>query len=208
MHRTGSHIELASPGRRMAAGLVNVAQILFLGALAIAIGANLPLVRRWRDSDSSRPMPAKPSRAMRLVTGASTAADVAYRNQRSLGARLLGIRRVDATTGGPISVRSAVVHRLVTDLAWRVMQIPSRRSQLQLREIAPILREIQQRHAGNPEASAREIAEVYRTHDVNPFGSCWLTFVGPLLMQLPAFFSRNRQTLPDRLAGIVVVRER
>ncbi len=46
----------------------------------------------------------------------------------------------------------------------------------------------------------------YRDHKVNPFASClWPMLSGVFVRMLPAFLSPLRQSLPDRVAGIVAV---
>jgi hypothetical protein len=47
----------------------------------------------------------------------------------------------------------------------------------------------------------------YREHNVNPFQSCAPTLLTLLAPSLPVLFSPRRQSLPDRMAGIVWVEE-
>ncbi|MBV9820319.1 MAG: hypothetical protein JOZ07_18460 [Solirubrobacterales bacterium] len=59
-----------------------------------------------------------PARGFRFgLQALGLVAAVAARNWRGPGQRLLGIRRIDARTQGPVTVRSALTSRLVT-MAW------------------------------------------------------------------------------------------
>jgi hypothetical protein len=106
--------------------------------------------------------PAAPRLARRrVIASVSTATEIGWRNWRTPGDRLLGIHRVDAVTGGPISVRSAVVRRLVTDLCPRLIgdisHSSTHRNAEALKSLAPILDDIRKQHTDDQEAMHRAI---------------------------------------------------
>jgi uncharacterized RDD family membrane protein YckC len=130
---------------------------------------------------------------------------------RGPGEWLLGIRQVDASTGGPITLRSALIRqvavRLSTDVINEITRPAIQRASQQARAIKPLLEEIRQRHAGDEQAIGRAVGELYAESDIRPFASClWPPLAIVAANQLQVIFSRRRQTLPDRLAGIIVVK--
>jgi hypothetical protein len=49
--------------------------------------------------------------------------------------------------------------------------------------------------------------ESYKRERVNPLSSCVPTVIAAAARQLPAIWSSLNQTVPERLAGIVVIRD-
>jgi membrane protein insertase Oxa1/YidC/SpoIIIJ len=49
--------------------------------------------------------------------------------------------------------------------------------------------------------------EFYKEHNVNPLGSCLPELIAAVGPSLPALWTPRHQTLPERLAGIVTVRD-
>jgi RDD family len=106
---------------------------------------------------------------------------VALRNVPTMGQRLMGIRRVNARTGGPISLPRALVRMLLAIAYGRAIH----------RLLAPV----------------RERQEARAAQNVGPL-SCWVTGLIPILIEVaPEFFTRSRQPLSDWVTGIVVVRD-
>jgi 60Kd inner membrane protein len=149
----------------------------------------------------------------RALSGASAGLAVANRNSRSPGFRLVGLRRVDARTGGPIGVRSVLIGVLF-DQAQRAGTRPLFRSradrrQQRMDELSPKLKEIEHKYAANPEARQRAVMEFYEANEVNPFTGCGWQVAGRILSQLLlAIAIRNGRTAYDRLTGTIVVRDR
>lgn len=110
--------------------------------------------------------------------GASMAlAPIKKRNNRSPGSRVMALERVDLRSGGPITVRSAIVRQL---------------SFYGLREAFNSF----QRAKLRPEATA----------DDNRLATCgWGLLFAFVVHLLPPLLSRRHQSIPDRLAGIVTV---
>jgi hypothetical protein len=148
-----------------------------------------------------------------VVEGASAGLAVANRNWRSPGFRVLGLRRVDACTGGPIGVRSVVVGMLfdrVRQAATRqLFRSRARRARDRLSELAPKLTEIEREHATDPQARQRAVAEFYKANAVHPSAGCGWQLAGPMLSQLVlAIAIRDGRTVYDRLTGTIVIVDR
>lgn len=124
----------------------------------------------------------------------------------------MGIRTVDARTGGPVTLRSAVITQLV-NLAYeqllRRVRAPARRRYKRRRVDAERrVQEIRGTHAGDSAAIQAATAQVYRDNGVNCLAPLATSMPVILVMPLTALLSPRRQTVADRLAGIVVVRDR
>ena len=147
------------------------------------------------------------------VWGASAGLAVAGRNWRSPGFRLIGLRRVDAHTGGIVTVRSALIGALF-DQAWqatwrRLFSSRAKRRQVRLSALVPQLRAVERKYRDDPEARSRAVKEFYQSNPVNPAGDCGWLVAGPLVSQLLlALSSRGGRTIRDRITGTGVIVER
>jgi uncharacterized RDD family membrane protein YckC len=213
---------VAPAWRRIVAGLINLTA--FIVPLAVTgfggyklrrfLGPPLrPLTRRvegWRDAHDFESDTGKFSLRTRMlgeVVGLTLELD--SRNRRSLGARAMRIRRVDALTGGPVTIRSALIRnwaQRATSAGLRPLaKRASKRSAERMQALQPQLKELQRAHADDEAAQQQALMRFYQEHNVNPFGSCAPTLLTLLAPSLAVLFSPRRQSLPDRLAGIVWV---
>ena len=131
------------------------------------------------------------------------------RNSRSPGMRIMGLRMIDARTGGPVTVRTVIVRdavRGVEKAAIGEVYRPIRaRAQARREAMKPRMQEIQRQYAADPEGRTRAIKELYETNPVNQLG-CLGPFLVPLAADYLAMFVTPRhQTLHEMLAGTVVV---
>jgi hypothetical protein len=126
--------------------------------------------------------------------------------------RIVGLRRADAQTGGPITVRSSVVREVVVT-AWRgLIRRAQRPAEERFRErrrmMEADLEEVRRQHPDFDDAARqRAMTEVLKRHGVSPWGSCVRGLLGIVPPCMPALWSERNRTLEDRLAGIVVVRD-
>ena len=60
-------------------------------------------------------------------------------------------------------------------------------SMQKLKDIAPMMKEIQTRYKGDPQKMQMQMMELYKKHGANPLGGCL-----PLLLQIPVFFAIYR----------------
>jgi YidC/Oxa1 family membrane protein insertase len=58
------------------------------------------------------------------------------------------------------------------------------KSTAEMQRVAPLLKKLQARHKGDPQALQAETMALYKEHGVNPFAGCL-----PLLLQMPILFS-------------------
>jgi hypothetical protein len=86
---------------------------------------------------------------------------VAERNWRGPGFRVVGVRRVDAQTGGAVSVRSALLGVLF-DQVWQAVTRSLFRTQ----------------------ARQRRVGELYQANDVNPLAGCSWQLARAVISQL------------------------
>ena len=63
-------------------------------------------------------------------------------------------------------------------------------SMQKIKEIAPKIKEVQEKHKGDPARMNAAVMEMYKKHGANPLGGCL-----PLLLQIPVFFAIYRVLL-------------
>ena len=119
------------------------------------------------------------------------------------------IRRVELASGGPVTVRGAIVHCAASNASGavlrRVVRPWQRHNEAKLNAVQAEAQRLRREHADDCEGAQQALMELYKRHKVNPLGSCALTIVMTLAARLPVLVSPLGQDLPDRLAGIVVV---
>ena len=189
---TGS--SFASLRRRFAAWAIDA------GIVVISLGVAGVVTFRWLTGTAERRAPDEREDEPGLprvadwfrrwgptLTVFSFVTEVLGRNGRGPGAHLLGLRRVDARTGGPVTVRSALIGSSV-----RVVTTP-----LQVAAVTAVQNRRQERT---------------RTAEPGPQFSTSAGCLAPLTVtvapHLPALLAPGHRSLSDRAAGIVVVVER
>jgi hypothetical protein len=140
---------------------------------------------------------------------------VLTRNWRGPGFRLLGLRRVDVRSGGPVGVRTAVARGIVENgrkaLLDRIFAPVKRRADARRSELAPELARLRREHRGDRETLKSATTQFYREHDVKPLSSCaWALprLLATYAADVPGLCGSRRQRLADRLAGTAVVIDR
>ena len=226
-------LEIAPLGRRVAARAIDAVAFLIPVLLAGAGGAGIYTLYRRRgarpgDNDEDEawaPFGAPESSLFRRVgespvgrlglAAATVPVDVSIRNWRTPGDRVMGLRRVDARNGGPVSVRSALLKEAVQTAsreANRWVQRPVReRHRERMQAFQAELRQAHEIRAGDREAQKRAMTEVLKRSSYRPLSSCGRGLLegvlGSVPLYLPALWSARNQTLPDLIAGIVTVRD-
>ncbi|MFA6522397.1 MAG: YidC/Oxa1 family membrane protein insertase [Patescibacteria group bacterium] len=79
--------------------------------------------------------------------------------------------------GLAIIILTIIIRGILFPLTYKSMK-----SQKDMQEIQPMIKEIQTKYKDDKEKMAQELMAVYKVHKVNPFASCL-----PLLIQLPVF---------------------
>jgi RDD family len=215
--------EIASLRRRSLASLIDTVVLLLPIALAAGGGVWLYMsyLRRRSDEydsqfDFAERLPfrhlAEP-RWRLAMWGAGLAIEIGLRNWRSPGARAMGLRSVDARAGGPVTVRGVLMRNAVDTASSELNRLVQRPFQERIAERQRALRaelmEVRRAYGDDGEAELRaRVNKAQRRHNLSPWGSCGRGPLGLLPKYLPALWSARNQTLPDRVAGIVVVVER
>ncbi len=203
---------IASLPRQAAAGACDgLLMLTVLGAIAGAVFVALGRLGRppgWFDGRAPErnalerwELPLKVASAGLSAIGA---------NWRSPGMRALGIRRVDAGTGGPVDTRSACVESAVAVLlsqAEQRLRRPEREAYEARRAAAN--EEIERLRDADPEAgpakALQRSREILRRQRVGCGPLALRSAAWVIAWQLPTLRSRRRQTLGQRLAGTVIV---
>lgn len=194
-------LTIAPASLRLKAGLYDAATVGVGELLPFFVAAYL---RRWmhiRDRRVRAPFerPSDWTRAWRWY--------VLERNLQTEGMRRMHIRRVDARTGGRITIRSGlcllVWNRLVGLTIRRLLGRRIEREADRLHALQPELKRIHEQHAGRKQAEQRALMELYKSQNVNPFRSCGLT-LAPIVPQFALMIlSPRHQTFGQLLAGVV-----
>jgi len=129
------------------------------------------------------------------------------RNRPSYGQRLVGTRRADATNGGPVRLRSAIVHFLVSELLGALVSYESvlvkEKRKERLLALIPELIALREKHAGNRTAVVGEAVRLMHEHKANPFTPLARTIGLRLAIHLIwVLVTPRRQSLPDLASGI------
>ena len=129
------------------------------------------------------------------------------RNWRTPGYRALGLRRADILTGGPVSVRGAVIQQAVviasTQLRRQLLRPWRRRSQKRMEAMRAKVKQAQREHPGDHEA--QRLATQGEFGPSEAAGSCGPPLAAALFMQSAVLWSPLNQTIAERLAGTIVV---
>jgi uncharacterized RDD family membrane protein YckC len=209
--------ELASLRRRACAGGVDATCL--LGGVVVTVGGMLAwdklrdtshgaglesALKRWAGAAE---LPRW--RRARWALGLGTA--VAERNWRSPGMRLMGIHRADARTGGPVTVRSALIRHLVGSgisrlVSRRLLTPRLERQQAELQGLQADVDAARRQHPDDPHAQQRAIMEVYQGSGVGLRSCCWIPVVFAVINDLIILFTPRHQSPADWAAGVVVVR--
>ena len=72
---------------------------------------------------------------------------------------------------------------LVRILLWPLNQ-KAMRANMQLQEVQPKMKEVQERYKSDPQKMQQEMFKLYKEYKVNPLGGCW-----PMLLPMPVLFA-------------------
>lgn len=89
---------------------------------------------------------------------------------------------------------------LIRVLLWPLNQ-KAMRSTMAMQVVQPLIKELQEKHKGEPQKLQQEMFKLYKEHKVNPFGGCW-----PMLLPWPiliALFFVFQNTIELRGAGFL-----
>jgi hypothetical protein len=209
--------EIASIKRRLAAAAIDAAVLLPGIGVLIAAGVKLYAMYLTRTglpkpSDETH-REARAKRIKRLSWISSPFVTVCIRNWRTPGARATGTRRVDARSGGRVTVRSGLIAAGV-EVAWgrlssHIYRPINRRRDKRMEAFRAEIKAIQEQY---PDEDSPGRENRLQTRGRAEGASClrWLLWQLPPMFgrQLPALWSQRNQTLTERLAGVVTIVDR
>lgn len=79
---------------------------------------------------------------------------------------------------------SIIILTVALKLALYPLTFKQTKSMHETQKIQPLVKALQEKHKDNPQKLNQEIMELYKKHDVNPFGGCL-----PLIVQLPILYA-------------------
>jgi len=200
-------------------GLVRAGALRRLGGTAAAQAAGTRLQssieqRADRFVSGGDDHPPKPSARTRVALEAlSLATRLRQRNYRPPVWRVLGLRKVDVRTGGPVTVRSTLiamaVQRMRKEALNRAFAPAKRRARERQAAAAPRVQTALREHHGDPEAQQDAVRAIYQEDGIRPYATArWvaLYIAATTLTDVPSLWLTGR-SLPDLLAGTGVVVE-
>ena len=87
--------------------------------------------------------------------------------------------RLSLAYGWVLIIFGVLVRGLLWPLNQRAME-----SSIRMQAVAPLLKQVQDRHKNEPERLQREMMRLYKEHNVNPLGGCL-----PMLLPMPVLFA-------------------
>jgi uncharacterized RDD family membrane protein YckC len=210
--RTQNRLAVAPIGRRLLAGGIDASCI--LSAIAAALAAALFWGWREKDTDGGGLAPLQHwnawSKSPLWRCGALVYA-VGLRSWRTPGMRVMGIRRVDARTGGPVTVRSALIRHLAEQsrgvIVERFVAPRFRRAREPVEALQADVRAAERAHPDDQAARLRATMDVYGSAGVTPWAGC-LPLTIPLVAEVVfTLLTPRRQSPNDWIAGIVVIKD-
>jgi hypothetical protein len=214
---------------RLTAGLIDAAAL--IGGIGAAVGLGIgvaimyPRVRGKKDhedrDENGGPSDTRAtkrrfhqsSQLHAALRGASSGLVIAFRNSRGPGFRAVGLRRVDARTGGPVSVRSALIGQAFDQACQAATKPPfdsrAQRRQDRLSALEPQIKAVKRQHTDDPQAQQQAVMEFFKANNVQPFTGCGWMLARPVISQLVlAAGSRDGRTVRDRITGTAVIVDR
>jgi len=144
-----------------------------------------------------------------------TTLPLALKNREDQGRTVRGsrIRRVDLRTGGPITVRGALIHFVATIAVDETKQLAKselkKRRGARIKALYPRLDQLRREHEGDQAGLEAAWAALLAQHRLSTVKAVLLqSIVGEAFRVVPILLTPRHQTLPDLLAGIVTVVDR
>jgi uncharacterized RDD family membrane protein YckC len=206
-------VVLAPLWRRAVAQVIDLSVgAAFVGAV-IAVGfavLKAPIrIPRWLREKAKgwKPISWRTQMLVAVPLGASA---LQTRNRRSIGSRVMGLRHVQLQTGGPISVRSAVIQSLASralrEMRRVLVQPMVVKGGKRVRDLKPQVLDLQRQHAGDKAALEQAMVKLYREQGFNPLTPMAWSILPIFASEIiPVLVTPRRQTIPDLAAGVVVV---
>jgi len=210
--------ELASLGRRMCSEGIDLACVVCATGGMVGGGLLWDKIRRgqaWKGMDGIEERVTRFQESLgwrRVQPVLALTSAISRRNWQSLGMSVMHTRRRDVRTGGPVTVRSALIRHLV---GWGVVRLVSRRLllprfgciQAQMQALHTDVEAARQEHRDDRQAEQQAIRQIYQNADVNPTSCCWMALLPAITNGLVMLVTPRHQSPADWLAGIVTVKD-
>lgn len=203
--------------RRLLASLIDLALALLGGILAIGAVTGVITMRGRKDAPGVNSLTRltsskRVSNALRVF---AFVLNVLLTGRRGPGSRIVGIRLVDARTGGPVSLRQATLRagsRQGWQLLVRGLTARQRKAkQLKDRDLHSKAEALKRAHEDDRDAFQHAMMEMYKENQVRPYVSCLPALAQlplGLAIEAPALWTPLQQGLPDKLAGTIIISDR
>ena len=206
-------LKIAPLWRRALAVLIDL--FVFVAPIVGVAAAVGVLYARWRpekDAQPHRPRSLRLTRAWRIALAIGFAPlEVRGRHSRSPGWRVMGLRYADARTGGPVSVRSAIVRHAIrtvwSEVTSQLLEPWKARAQQRRDATFAEADAARRAHPEDPQARQQAMADAFAHGGAPVARGCAVQLLVTAAIDLPALWSPRHQTLPERIAGVVVVRD-
>lgn len=208
---------VAPIGRRLLASLIDLALALLGGILAIGGITGVITMRSKKDAPgvSSMTRLTSSKRVSNALRVFAFVLNVLLAGRRGPGSRIVGIRLVDARTGGPVSLGQATL-RAGSRQGWQflVRRLTARlgkAEQLKHRDLQSKIEALKRAHADDYDAFQHAMMEMYKENQVRPYVSCLPALAQlplGLTVEAPALWTPLHQGLPDKLAGTIIISNR
>jgi uncharacterized RDD family membrane protein YckC len=203
--------------RRLLASLIDLALALVAGILAIGAVTGVIAMRGRKDAPGVSSLTKltsskRVSNALRVFT---FVLNVLLTGRRGPGSRIVGIRLVDARTGGPLSLRQATL-RAGSRQGWlflvrRLTARLGKAEQFKHRDLQSKIEALKRAHEDDHDAFQHAMMKMYKENQVRPYVSCLPALAQlplGLAIEAPALWTPLQQGLPDKLAGMIITSDR
>lgn len=203
--------------RRLLASLIDLALALVGGILAIGAVTGVITMRGRKDTPgvSSLTRLTSSKRVSNALRVFAFVLNVLLTGRRGPGSRIVGIRLVDARTGGPLSLRQATLRAGLRQgwqfLIRRLTARLGKAEQLKHRDLQSKIEELKRAHEDDHDAFQHAVMEMYKENQVRPYLSCLPALAQlplGLAIEAPALWTPLHQGLPDKLAGTIIISDR
>jgi len=210
-------LRVAPIHRRLLASLIDAALALLAGILAIGAYTGIAAMLGRKDAPGIRSL-AKMTNSKRVSIALRVCMfllSVLLTGRRGPGSRVVGIRLVDARTGGPVSLRQATL-RVGARRGWELLvrRLTARlgkAERLEQPDLRSKIEELKCEHEDDRYAFEQAMKEMYRENQVRPYRACLPALIQlPLgvAIEVPALWTPLHQGLPDKLAETIVISDR
>jgi uncharacterized RDD family membrane protein YckC len=191
--------------RRVAAWLINALITIGVGASALVAGYATPdrLVERLRGDRLVERLRAVPKPPPRLLPVLGPVLTILFRNVRGPAYRVMGLRHADARTGGPVTLRSALIGAAISAVTTALVRPGQAAFRERVKRVEEQVHDVEQRFAEDREARVQATTRLIKDSNINPLSSFGWSFAAGLVTNFP--LPGPKRSLREIVTGTVVV---